>query len=61
MMPNPHEMGTHRIADRHREAEGDRLAKQTRKGRMSSTKRVFVAVGAIIAWMVRLVGGGGGV
>ena len=37
------------------------LAKQTRHARIGATRRAFIGTGAVLAWMIRLVGGGGGV
>lgn len=48
-------------ADRVREAQAQRLAKLTRHARIGATRRAFIGTGAVIAWMIRLVGGGGGV
>jgi hypothetical protein len=61
MMPNPQQMGQGRNEDRLREAHGERLAGQTRKGRMSAARRASMATAAVMAWMIRLAGGGGGI
>jgi hypothetical protein len=62
MMPNPyHEYSRMQSADRVREAQAQGLAKLTRHARIGATRRAFIGIGAILAWMIRLVGGGGGV
>ena len=61
MMPNPQQMGLGRNEDRHREARNESLAKQTRKGRIGSTRRAVTATGTVMAWMVCLFGSGGGI
>jgi hypothetical protein len=62
MMPNPyHEWARLQTADRVQKAYRERLAKDTRKGRISSTRRALTATAAVMAWLTRLVGGGGGI
>jgi hypothetical protein len=56
-----HEYSRQQSADRVREAWASRLAKMTRHARIGATRRAFIATGAVLAWMIRLVGGGGGV
>jgi len=61
-MPGPyHEYNRQRTADRVEQAYRDGLAKQTRKGRIGSTRRAVTASGTVMAWLTRLVGGGGGI
>ena len=59
-LPNPYEMVKHQIEDEHREA-AERLANQAGKGGISTTRKTFRPAAAVMAWMVRLVGGGGGI
>jgi len=62
VMPGPyHEYNRQRTADRVEAAYRDGLAKQTRKGRIGSTRRAVTAAGTVMAWLTRLVGGGGGI
>ena len=57
MMPNPYqEYSKHVVADRVGEAHRDRLAKLTRRARISTTRRTFTAVTMAMA---HLFGGGG--
>ena len=47
-------------AERVQKAYREGLAKDTRKGRASAAKRAAFTI-AIGAWLVRLIGGGGGI
>jgi hypothetical protein len=62
MMPggNLHEYGRQHVADRVRTAERERKAKMTRRHQAGVAKRASM-IAAANAWMVRLLGGGGGI
>jgi hypothetical protein len=49
------------LTDRHSKAYREGLAKQTRHARIGATRRALATTGAMMAWMIRLFGGGGGV
>ena len=60
-MPGPyHEYSRQQAAERVSRAYREGLAKETRKHRVATSKRSSM-VGATMAWMVRLFGGGGGI
>jgi hypothetical protein len=60
MMPGPyHEYSRQQAAERVGKAYQEGLAKQTRHARIGTTKRAVMVVGAVMAWVGRLVGGGG--
>jgi hypothetical protein len=62
MMPSPyHEYSRQQSADRVRDAQRERLAKMTRHARIGKSRRALATTGAMMAWMIRLFGGGGGV
>ena len=62
VMPSRYqEYSRQQSADRVREAWASRTPKQTRKGRMGASRRALATTGAMMAWMIRLFGGGGGV
>jgi hypothetical protein len=59
MMPGPyHEYNRQQAAERVSKAYREGLAKDTRKARMSTTRRTLTAGAAVLAWLTRLVGGG---
>ena len=61
MMPAPyHEYNRQQAAERVSKAYREGLAKDTRKGRAAAAKRAAFTT-TIGAWLVRLVGGGGGI
>jgi hypothetical protein len=62
MMPGAyHEYSRQQSADRVRDAWASRRAKLTRRAQIGATRRAFIATGAVLAGMIRLFGGGGGV
>jgi hypothetical protein len=61
MMPGPyHEYSRQQAAERVRNAYREGLAKETRHARIGATRRALATTGAMMAWMIRLFGGGGG-
>jgi hypothetical protein len=62
MMPGPyHEYSRQQAAERVQTAFREGRAKETRHARISATRRALATTGAMMAWMIRLFGGGGGV
>jgi hypothetical protein len=60
MMPGPyHEYSRQQSADRVSKAYRAGLAKETRDARIGATRRALATTGAMMAWMIRLFGGGG--
>ena len=60
MMPGPyHEYSRQQSADRVNKAYREGLAKETRHARIGATRRALATTGAMMAWMIRLFGGGG--
>jgi hypothetical protein len=62
MMSGPyHEYSRQQAAERVQMAYREGLTKQTRHARIGATRRALATTGAMMAWMIRLFGGGGGV
>jgi hypothetical protein len=60
MMPGPyHEYSRQQVAERVSRAHREGLAKETRHARIGATRRALATTGAMMAWMIRLFGGGG--
>jgi hypothetical protein len=60
MMPGPyHEYSRQQVAERVSGAHREGLAKETRHARIGATRRALATTGAMMAWMIRLFGGGG--
>jgi hypothetical protein len=61
MMPGPyHDWSRQQSSERVQKAFREGLAKETRKGREGVAKRAAF-ISTIGAWLVRLIGGGGGI
>ena len=61
MMPGPyHEFSRQQAAERVTKAYQEGRAKETRHARIGATRRALATTGAMMAWMIRLFGGGGG-
>lgn len=61
MMPGPyHEWNRQQAAERVTKAYREGLARDTRKGRVAAAKRATFTT-TIGGWLVRLIGGGGGI
>jgi len=62
MMPGPyHEWSRHQAAERVQNAYREGLARETRHARIGASRRALMSTGALMAWMIRLFGGGGGI
>ena len=60
MMPSPyHEYSRQQAAERVSKAYREGLAKETRHAPIGATRRALATTGAMMAWMIRLFGGGG--